>query len=47
MKAVLHEFSVSLKHDLLNKVAPNIACNVFDQWWEEAANQFKVIFYLL
>ncbi|VVC44115.1 Post-SET domain,SET domain,RNA recognition motif domain [Cinara cedri] len=41
MKEVLHDFSDKLKSHFLNKVVPNIAYNVLDQWWERSASQLK------
>lgn len=34
-----------LKHDFVNNVLPDIACNVLDQWLDETGSQFKVIIY--
>lgn len=44
MRAVLFELRIIIKRDIMKKMGTTVAFNAFDQWWEEAEKQSKVIF---
>lgn len=45
MAAVKNELKNTIKKDLMKKMKTTIAFKIFDQWWEEAKKQLKVLFY--
>lgn len=45
MAAVINELQIIVKNDLMKKIRTTIAFKTFDQWWDEAERQSKVIFY--
>lgn len=47
LAAVKNELRNTIKSDLMKKMRTSVAFKIFDQWWEEAKRQLKVVFYFL
>lgn len=44
MAAVVNELRIKIKSDLMEKMITTVAFKTFDECWEEAKRQLKVIF---